>query len=151
MVAVVVDTSKAFETVAIPSLLDQISNSDLHHNLIRCLAAYLRGRSAKCIFHGAQSKFRTIHIPHRVGVPQGSVLSPSLFNFYVLDFPHLSDLKTFFADNFTAAASDPDRKVIKGALNADMKLISKWAGRKLLKISSAKSQITLFSPDTKEF
>jgi hypothetical protein len=32
-----------------------------------------------------------------------------------------------------------------------LKLNSKWAGRKLLKISSAKSQITLFTPDTKEF
>jgi hypothetical protein len=133
--------------VDIPSLLDQISNSDLHHNLVKWLAAYLRGRSAACNYHGKQFKFRSIHI----GVPQGSVLSPLLFNYYVSNFPDLSDLKTSFADDFTAAASDPDRKVIEDALNADMKLISKWTGRKLLKISSAKSQITLFSPNTKEF
>jgi hypothetical protein len=95
--------------VDIPSLLDQISNLDLNYNLVRWLVAYLRGRSAKCIFHGAQSKFRTIHI----GVPQGSVLSPSLFNFYVSDFPDLSDLKTSFADDFTA---DPDRNVIEAQL-----------------------------------
>ena len=115
-----IDISKAFETVDITLLLDQISRSDLHPNLIRWLAAYLRGRSAACIYQGARSHFKTLHI----GVLQGSVLSPALFNFYVLDFPDMSELKVSFADDFTIAASSPDLHIIEEKLNKDLELIS---------------------------
>ena len=54
---VAVDISKAFDTVDITLLLDLISSSDLHPNLVRWLVSYLHGRSASCIHHGVKSKF----------------------------------------------------------------------------------------------
>jgi hypothetical protein len=99
-----IDISKAFDSIDHTLLLDQISNSSLHHNLIRWLAAYVRGRTACCIYGSAKSKSMIL----RSGVPQGSVLSLSLFNFFVSDCPTLADILTSYADDFTALESDPD-------------------------------------------
>jgi hypothetical protein len=144
-VIVAVDISKAFDTVDTMLLLEQISSTDLHHNLVRWLASYLRVRSAACTYQGIRSRFRIVHI----GVPQGSVLSPALFNFFVSDFPEPNQLKSSFADDFSLAASGPNLQVIEDALNDDMAKISAWAARKRLSISAEKSQVTLFTPHTK--
>jgi hypothetical protein len=144
--AVAIDISKAFESVDTTLLLKQISTSDLHHNLVRWLFSYLRGRTAACIYQGAQSKLRTIH----VGVPQGSFLSPCLFNFFTSDFPVVSDLLASFADDFTIGASDENLANIEAALNNDLICISKWAKGKRLKIKAPKSQMTYFTPWNRE-
>jgi hypothetical protein len=131
-VVVAIDIFKAFDTVNHMLLIKQIADSTLHHNLVRWLSTYLRGRSAACIFHWSQSKFRIVH----VGVPQGSVLSPCLFNLFVSDFPEVNGVKTSFGDDFTIAKTDPNLQVIGQALNEDLKHVSKWAARKRLKISA---------------
>jgi hypothetical protein len=81
-VAVAIDISKAFDSVDTTCLLQQISNSDLHHNLVRWLSAYLRGRPAACIYQGARSSFRTVH----VGVPQGPYYPPACLTSLHLTF-----------------------------------------------------------------
>jgi hypothetical protein len=49
-VLVALDLSKTFDSVSITLLLEQIAGTDLHSNIVRWLAAYLRGRSAACIY-----------------------------------------------------------------------------------------------------
>jgi hypothetical protein len=100
---VAVDILKAFNAVNITLLLQQISSSDLHHSIVRWLSTYLHGTKASCVYQGYGSKFHTVHI----GVPQGSVLSPALFNFFTSDFPDVSGSKLSFADDFTISASAP--------------------------------------------
>ena len=101
---VAIDISKAFDSVDHTLLLDQISHSTLHSNLVRWLAAYLRGRTASCHYLAAKSPLKIIH----TGVPQGSVLSPSLFNYFVSDCPNVAELMTSYADDFTILESSPD-------------------------------------------
>jgi hypothetical protein len=79
-------------------------------------------------------------------VPQGSIISPALFNFFTADFPDVSEVEASFADNFTAGASDPDPEVIAEALNRDLVRISEWAKCKRLKFSAEKSQVIFFTP-----
>jgi hypothetical protein len=146
-VIVALDLSKAFDTVDLTLLLKQIAATDLHPNLVRWLATYLRGRSAACIYLEVKSKSRTVHI----GVPQGSVLSPALFNFFVSDFPVAIQDKTSFANDFSIAATGPNLQVINKILNEDMKNIAAWAARKRLRISPDKSQAIYFTPHNKEF
>jgi hypothetical protein len=55
-----------------------------------------------------------------VGVSQGSVLSPALFNFFVSDIPDTKGLLVMFADNLSPAASALDLKSIETTLNLDM-------------------------------
>jgi hypothetical protein len=93
-----VDISKAFDCINHTLFLDQISSSDLHSNLVRWLAAYLRGRTASCVYGSKKSASMILY----TGVPQGLVLSP------VSDCPNLVDVLTSYADDFTVLESDAD-------------------------------------------
>jgi hypothetical protein len=145
-VVVTIDLSKVFDMVDITLLTEQISNSNLNHNYVRCLSTYLRGRSAACIYQGSRSKFRIVHI----GVPQGSVLSPCLFNLYTSNFSEVSDTKVLFVDNIMLAVTGPDLQVIEITLNKDLAQVAKWAKKKRLSISASKSQATIFTPNNRE-
>jgi hypothetical protein len=105
---VAIDLSKAFDTIDLTLLIQQIASSSLHHNLVRWLSTYLCGRLAACIFNETQSKFRNVH----VRVPEGSILLPCLFNLFTSDFPEVNDVKTLFADDITIGKTDPDLHVI---------------------------------------
>jgi hypothetical protein len=81
------------------------------------------------------------------GVPQGSVLSPSLFNFFTSDFPLPLSKASLFADDFFMSESSPSVLLLTNALNDDLKLVEKWADEKNLTIAPHKSSVVLFTPD----
>ena len=100
-VSMAVDFSKAFDTVNHTILLTDIHNTNMDHNTIRWLTTYLRGRTAVCRYNNTTSKSNTIH----TGVPQGSVISPLLFNLYVSQFPQSPyTLTTSYVGDFTVSA-----------------------------------------------
>jgi hypothetical protein len=103
-----VDLSKAFNCNDHNLLLEQISSTDLHPNIIRWLASYIRGRTARCLYGSSLS----IQMIIRSGVPQGSVLSPALFNFFVSDCPGNADNLAAYADDITAVKSDSNLSVL---------------------------------------
>ena len=105
---------------------------------------YLRGRLSACLYRGHRAPYRHVH----AGVPQGSVISPALFNYFMSDCP-LSDYDmASYADDFTIMASSPrvDEAVVKA--NRLMTTLVEWAGREELSIAPHKSLVTLFTPDT---
>ena len=145
-IAVTLDLSRAFETVNHDILREKLIDSELNSNVVRWLSSFLKGREQAVIYQGVQSAFKHV----RRGVPQGAVLSPTLFNYYVSDFPLINAEHTSFADDFTIFASGPIDDV-EETLNSDLALVSEWARNLELDISVAKSKVTLFSPFTHEF
>ncbi|KAF2359435.1 Reverse transcriptase domain [Trinorchestia longiramus] len=138
-----IDFAKAFDTVSHPQLISQISSLPLNHHIV----CYLKGRPAKCSYHHHLSSSR----PVLVGVPQGSVISPALFNLYVSDYPPTAPLITLYANDFTALATTiniPDASAILSSYFSD---VATWAQQKGLSVSIAKSQSSLFTPDTHQF
>ena len=73
----------AFDTVSHDILISKIAGSFLSPATTRWLLCYLRGRQAATSLGGIKSSTRIV----RTGVPQGSRLSPSLFNYYIADMP----------------------------------------------------------------
>ena len=112
----------------------------------RWLSCYLRGRQAKTCFRGVKSTSRKVN----TGVPKSSMLSPSLFIFYIADMPRPPNpvKRICFADDLTVCASGvniPDPEV---SLNNYLEKITAYLKDNYLLISAPKSSVTLLTPDT---
>src|SRR5215470_12727900 len=82
-----IDINKAFDTVPRHILIDKILNTDMHTNDKKLLANFLSGRAAKVTQKNSSSKtYRLFN-----GVPQGAILSPTLFNLFTHDIPTPND------------------------------------------------------------
>ncbi|KAM7307009.1 uncharacterized protein ISCGN_010645 [Ixodes scapularis] len=77
------DYSNAFDTLDHHLLLQKLVGVGVHSSLLRWITRFLIGSSHKVVFHGSSSEDFAISS----GVPQGSVLGPTLFSVYVNDMP----------------------------------------------------------------
>lgn len=147
-VLVAVDLSKAFDCVKHDALITDICNSPLPPHLQRWLSAYLRGRKARTCFRGALSTARTV----RSGVPQGSVISPALFNSYVANIPVPPPdiLAISYADDFTLIASGKKIPALGATLSSYLDRLAGFFDSRGLMVSPTKTTVTLLTPDTKE-
>ena len=73
------DLEKAFELVNHTVLLHAVASKGVNGKLLSYLKAYLQDRSARVAFQGCNSSYH----PTDGGVPQGAILSPTIFNMVV--------------------------------------------------------------------
>jgi hypothetical protein len=90
--------------------------------------------------------------PHIVcsGNPQGCVISPDIWNFFVLDCPKDSEVHSCHADDINQVDSDADLISLRVKSNRSVQATSEWSKRKDLVLAPNKLQVTLFTPDTKQ-
>ena len=142
-----VNLSKAFDIVDIHKLLKKVDATNLHPNLKCWLLAYLRDRKIRVLYQGKSSKWRKV----KMGVPQGSVLSPLLLNFLVNDIASSAPVDNSFADDFHGAVSHVSPPAIATDLEVAAKELSDQALDHGLSLLVPKSTVTLFTSWTKEF
>ena len=75
--------SKAFDTVNIHTLIGKLIQTSTPDTILKFVADYIKGRKACTSFRNHKSIQRQV----KAGVPQGGVLSPTLFNTYTADIP----------------------------------------------------------------
>lgn len=78
---VLIDFSKAFDTVWRQKLLNKLIEMNLPMCMINWIKDYLSGRNAQVKLDNTYSK----SIPLKQGVPQGGVLSPTIFTLFIND------------------------------------------------------------------
>ena len=127
------------------TLISKIARSTLPSPSTRWLSCYLRGRQARTSYRGVKSSARIVH----AGVPQGSKLSKSLFNFYLADMPRPTEhvKRVCYADDITVWTSGVRIPVLEQQINSYLEEMSTFLKDNSLLISAPKSTVTLFTPD----
>ena len=86
-------------------------------------------------------------LPVECGIPQGSILGPLLFIFYVNDLPRgLTHCKvSLFADDTVIYCSANDTIELSEKINEDLEYVKKWLIQNKLNLNIKKTEYILFS------
>ena len=93
-----IDMEKAFDSIWREGLLGKMHSLGIRGNVRKWISNFLFSRRAKCFLKGTYGpKFETF-----VGLPQGLVISPILFNIFLQDiYKNISCQKVKFANDGT--------------------------------------------------
>ena len=142
MIGVVfLDVSKAFDTVNHNLLLSKLQSLGLDSSAIAWFHSYLQNRSMTTCLEECRS---SPGFPS-AGVPQGSILGPSLFSTFINDFPQTipSSTTVLYADDTTIYVSGTDVEEISSALQSCLDAACLWMQVNCLKLSTTKSKCML--------
>lgn len=139
-----IDFKKAFDCVQHEQLLTKLQeNFGILGPLHNWLKSYLTNRLQYTVVNGVKSKMQSVS----VGVPQGSVLGPTLFALYTSDLPSSvpSGETYMFADDTTiyCVAENGDQAIHK--LNKALKELYSWCLNNRLTPHPKKSEVMLLS------
>ena len=148
-VMVLLDFSKAYDTVWRERLLLSLADKGVPLPMVRWLNSFLGNRHARVRFNGTMSDCR----PMRQGLPQGSVLAPLLFIFYINTLAEIlptNNLNSLFADDVEILATHWNRDVATSDAQAAVDVVSQWSHEWKLNLNASKSEVAYFSTWTKE-
>ena len=146
-VLVLLDFSKAFDTVWKERLLVSLHTMGIPLQYTRWLREFLSNRHARVKFNNTMSQTAQFH--H--GVPQGSVLSPLLFILYInslaIQLPD-TNINSLFADDVSVLAAKLNALDAQIAAQTTVDIVVKWAAESKLKLNATKSEVSFFSNNT---
>ncbi|KAJ3612161.1 hypothetical protein NHX12_020438 [Muraenolepis orangiensis] len=135
---------------------DTVWHRGLHLKLLRTIpdrhmVKFIMETLSNCSFilqtsSGQCSRLRRL----KNGVPQGSVLSPMLFNVYIHDLPDTASRKYGYADDLAIMLSRPMWKAMEEGLNEDMGTLVAYLRRWRLQLSVGKSVAAAYHLSTRE-
>ena len=144
-IMVALDLTKAFDMVDIDLLCHKLLRTTLHPGLKSWLLNYLNGRQCRTYFRGQLSRTRIV----KSGVPQGSCISPIVFNFYIHDMPPPPPgIKSIgYADDLskTIRCKYGEEDEMAGRMTEYLAGIKNYLDTHKLSLSTTKSTVTYFT------
>ena len=139
-----VDIAGAFDKVSHVGVLHKLRAYGIDGTLHRWLTSYLSTRNLQAVVGGATSQA----IPVTAGVPQGSIIGPTLFIVYVKDVCDVLPADTVpatYADDttlFSLMASIDDVPARCAEFQSAVDALSEWGSTWCVKFEPSKSQAT---------
>jgi len=147
-VLALLDFSKAYDTVWRTLLMSDLLAAGVPYPYIRWIGAFLTNRLGKVRLEGGSSEFRQF----REGLPQGSVLSPLLFLFFIdgLRSRIRSSLTSMYADDVALLVTAASKEAAAAICEADVREVWRWSRERKLCLNLGKCEVGFFSPDPGE-
>ena len=142
-----VDLTAAYVTLWRRGLVLKVLRMLPNQHMVRFISELIANHSVVVkTSDGQQSRLKRINN----GVPQGSVLSPLLFNVYIADLPQTNSKKYGYADDIALLKVHRDWNTIEETLSQDMSILSTWLKQWRLKLSEAKTVSATFHLNNRE-
>ena len=143
-VALLLDVSKAFNSVWHECLLAKLAAAGLPDHMLRFLGSWLADRQYATRIDNTVSTFRE----HTRGVPQGSVLSPLMFNAYFSTvLQDVVGIPLLYADD-AAILLTVDKSQLTSALQTmqnNASLVDDWCAAHAFRMNASKCKLLVFS------
>ena len=136
-----VDLSAAYDTVNHRLLIQKLYNTTLDSQLCRIIQNLLSDRRLYVELNNQRSRWRI----QKNGLPQGSVLPPTLFNIYTNDQPILDGTRSFiYADDLCITAQYPTFQKVEQIIEEALGELTHNYRSNSLRANPDKTQVTAF-------
>ena len=146
---VAIDLSKAFDCICHNLLLAKLKAYRLHDTALKLLRSFLHERKQRVMCNNSCSNWT----PIRSGVPQGSLLSPLLFDIFMNDTKEaVIDFSLgLYADDTTQYVADKNPTVLQSSLNQEMERLSSWLDHNYPRANGDKTQAMVLGKSTHHY
>ena len=139
---VFVDLEGAFDSINHTMLLHKLVRGGVRGKMLRWLASFMRERTFEIYYNGETSTKGQIY----TGVPQGSILSPVLFNAYLSDIPVMANtIQTEYADDLALSVKGENMAEAIQKMQASLNILYAYTHQNGLKISYSKTKAMIFT------
>ena len=144
-----VDLEKAFARVWTKGLLLQLLKINITHKMYNWIKQYSHNRKAKVCLKGKYSRTASF----KQGVPQGGVLSPSLFLIFLNDListtsPNVKAVQ--YADDLALICSEDSLILDQKRLQTNLNRLDQWTTDWSMKVNATKTTYMVFGLSNKE-
>lgn len=139
---VTLDMEKAFDSIWHKGLIHKMMSYNFAAPLCKIVASFLYQRTfAVHILESTSSSYNIV-----AGVPQGSCLSPTLFNIYTSDIPKSNVTQiALFADDTAVYHSHESAICVIRAIEKSLDILSKYYQTWKIKLNESKTQAIFFT------
>lgn len=140
--AVFFDLKQAFDTISHDQLILKLAKTGVKGNMLHWLEEFLKQRTYQVLVEDSTSEKKSM----RRGIPQGSCLSPTLFNVMVSDIPHIQGISiSEFADDIAILITTNTIEEAYTGISLALTRLEEWANTWNLIFNPVKTKCMYFA------